>query len=55
MTKHDDQLIAMLLGDRRRTPALACWLGTLDGRRQLGAYRRTLAALDRTAVKVDFP
>jgi methylated-DNA-[protein]-cysteine S-methyltransferase len=47
MTKHDDELIALLLGDRRRSPALARWLGTLEGRRELNAYRRTLTLLDR--------
>lgn len=47
MPKHDDALIAMLLGDRRRAPELARWLGTPAGRRELAAYRRTLAALER--------
>jgi methylated-DNA-[protein]-cysteine S-methyltransferase len=47
MTTHDDELIALLLGDRRRSPALARWLGTLEGRRELRAYRRTLDALAR--------
>src|SRR5206468_4061876 len=47
MTTHDDDLIALLLGDRRRSPALARWLGTLEGRRELRAYRRTLAALEQ--------
>src|SRR5207245_1376083 len=47
MTRHDDELIALLLGDRRRSPALARWLGTLEGRRELRAYRRTLDALQQ--------
>ena len=47
MTTHDDELIALLLGDRRRSPALARWLGTLEGRRELRAYRRTLDALQQ--------
>src|SRR5437899_2588180 len=47
MTRHDDELIAFLLGDRRRSPALARWLGTLEGRRELRAYRRTLDALQQ--------
>src|SRR5258705_234781 len=47
MTRHDDELIALLLGDRRRSPALTRWLGTLEGRRELRAYRRTLDALQQ--------
>src|SRR3989441_8814991 len=47
MTTHDDELIALLLGDRRRSPALMRWLGTLEGRRELRAYRRTLDALQQ--------
>ena len=47
MTTHDDELIAMLLGDRRRSPELARWLGTRQGRNELAAYRRTLEALER--------
>jgi len=47
MTTYEDDLIALLLGDRRRSPALARWLGTLEGRRELRAYRRTLAALEQ--------
>src|SRR5207237_258311 len=46
MTRHDDELIALLLGDRRRSAALGRWLGTLEGRRELAAYRRTLEALE---------
>ena len=46
MTRHDDELIALLLGDRRRSRALGRWLGTLEGRRELAAYRRTLEALE---------
>ena len=46
MTRHDDELIALLLGDRRRSAALGRWLGTLEGRRELAAYRRTLGALE---------
>src|SRR5207249_1760371 len=45
MITHDDELIALLLGDRRRSAALGRWLGTLEGRRELAAYRRTLEAL----------
>src|SRR5437870_7171143 len=47
MTGHEDDLIALLLGDRRRSPALVRWLGTLAGRRELRAYRRTLDALQQ--------
>src|SRR5207247_1438276 len=32
-------------GDRRHSPALGRWLGTLEGRRELRSYRRTLEAL----------
>src|SRR2546430_6119459 len=46
MTRHDDELIALLLDDRRCSPALGRWLGTLEGRRELAAYRRTLEALE---------
>jgi len=46
MITHDDELIALLLGDRRRSRALGRWLGTLEGRRELAAYRRTLEALE---------
>ena len=46
MTRHDDELIALLLGDRRRSAALGRWLGTLEGRRELAAYRRTLEVLE---------
>jgi methylated-DNA-[protein]-cysteine S-methyltransferase len=47
MTKHDQALIAMLLGDAPPAPALARWLETEPGRRELAAYRRGLAAFDR--------
>src|SRR5438046_1511802 len=46
MTRHDDELIALLLDDRRCSPALGRWLGTLEGRRELAAYRRTLEVLE---------
>ena len=46
MITHDDELIALLLGDRRRSAALGRRLGTLEGRRELAAYRRTLGALE---------
>jgi len=39
-------LIAMLLGDAPASPALERWLATDAGRRELAAYRRTLAALE---------
>ena len=44
-TPHD-ALIAMLLGDAPASPALVRWLATDAGRRELAAYRRTLAALE---------
>ena len=47
MTKHEQAVIAMLLGDAPAPPELARWLETERGRRELAAYRRTLAALDR--------
>src|SRR5437667_422581 len=43
MMTHDDELIALLLGDRRRSPALTRWLGTLEGRRGLRAAARVPA------------
>ena len=46
MTKHDDDLIAMVLGDHRPSPALGRWLATRAGRRELVAYRRVLGTLD---------
>jgi methylated-DNA-[protein]-cysteine S-methyltransferase len=46
MTKHDDDLIATVLGDRRFSPALERWLATRAGQRELAAYRRVLATLD---------
>ena len=48
MTKHDQALIAMLLGDAPPSPTLVRWLETDRGQREAAAYRRTLAALDRT-------
>ena len=47
-TPHD-ALIAMLLGDAPASPALERWLATDAGRRELAAYRRTLAAFERVA------
>lgn len=47
MTTHDEELIGMLLGDRPRSPDLARWLATPEGRHELAAYRRTLGALER--------
>jgi len=47
MKKHDDGLIAMLLGDARPSPALRRWLETAPGRREIAAYRQTLGALHR--------
>jgi methylated-DNA-[protein]-cysteine S-methyltransferase len=46
MNPRETELIAMLLGDARPTPALRRWLGTVEGRRELAAYRRTLDALN---------
>jgi methylated-DNA-[protein]-cysteine S-methyltransferase len=48
MTPRETELIAMLIGDAKPTPALRRWLGTVEGRRELAAYRRTLAALNAT-------
>lgn len=42
-----DELIALLLGDGVPSPRTRHWLGTVEGRREIGAYRRTLRALDR--------
>ena len=46
MKKHDD-LIAMLLGDARPSPALERWLETDEGRHELAAYREALGGLAR--------
>ncbi len=46
MTKRDEELIAMLLGDTRPSAALERWLTTGDGRRERAAYRQALGALD---------
>jgi methylated-DNA-[protein]-cysteine S-methyltransferase len=45
MTKHDD-LIATVLGDRRPSAAVARWLATPAGRRELSGYQRVLRTLD---------
>jgi methylated-DNA-[protein]-cysteine S-methyltransferase len=45
MKKHDDGLIAMLLGEAPASPELARWLATQAGRRELAAYRQVLDAL----------
>ena len=45
MKSRDDALIAMLLGDVEPSAALARWLESEEGRRELAAYRRTLGAL----------
>jgi O-6-methylguanine DNA methyltransferase len=55
MTKHDhlsDDLIAMVLRDRRPSPALERWLATRAGQRELTAYRRVLGTLDALHGKV---
>jgi len=49
MSTRHDALVAMLLGDAPASPALARWLATDAGRRELAAYRRTLVALDHVA------
>ena len=46
MKKHDD-LIAMLLGDARPSPALERWLETDEGQHELAAYREALDGLTR--------
>jgi len=46
MKKHDD-LIAVLLGDARPSPALERWLDSDEGRREREAYRRALDGLGR--------
>ncbi len=45
MTRHEDALIATLLGDAARSRALARWLETVEGRCALVTYRRALDAL----------
>jgi methylated-DNA-[protein]-cysteine S-methyltransferase len=47
MTRRDDQLIAVLLGDARPSPDLERWLETPEGRRESRAYRQALGALGR--------
>jgi len=46
-TRHDDQIIAMLLGDAPPSPALDVWLRSPAGRRELAAYRRALGTFTR--------
>jgi len=46
METREKDLIAMLLGDAPPTPELRRWLDTVEGRRQLAAYRRTLETVD---------
>jgi methylated-DNA-[protein]-cysteine S-methyltransferase len=55
MTGNEQALIAMLLGDAPPDAGLRRWLGTLEGRRALGAYRRTLARLDTLPATGDAP
>lgn len=45
MKRRDVELIAAVLGDCRPGPKLARWLATEEGRRELAAHRRALAAL----------
>ena len=47
MTKRDDELIGVLLGEAPAGPTLARWLATDAGRRELALYRRALAAFER--------
>ncbi len=47
MKAQDDALIAVLLGDAKPSQALARWLATPSGRRELAAYRQTLATLQQ--------
>jgi methylated-DNA-[protein]-cysteine S-methyltransferase len=47
MSKHEHELIAMLLGDAAPSPPLERWLATAEGARALAAYRRTLGDLER--------
>ena len=57
MTRHDDQIIAMLLGDAPASPALEAWLRSPAGRRELTAYRQALGAFTRLygAIRVPRP
>ena len=47
-----DALIAMLLGDAPASPALARWLETDVGRRELVAYRRTLVDVSAVIAQI---
>jgi methylated-DNA-[protein]-cysteine S-methyltransferase len=47
MNQREKELIAVVLGDAKPSPALKRWLETEEGRRELDAYRRTLSAVER--------
>jgi methylated-DNA-[protein]-cysteine S-methyltransferase len=53
--KHDDALIAMLLGDASVSATLERWLATETGGRELAAYRQALGALARLYGEVRAP
>ena len=55
MSKRDDELIAVVLGDARPSAELARWLATDEGRGELGAYRQALGVLDRVYRDVRVP
>lgn len=46
MKKYDDELIPVILGEAEPSPELNRWLDTLEGRRELAAYHKTLEALN---------
>ena len=49
MEQREKEIIAFLLGDATPSPRTRRWLTTMEGRREILAYRRTLRALDRLA------
>jgi methylated-DNA-[protein]-cysteine S-methyltransferase len=48
-THRENDIIALLLDDITPSTRTTRWLGTLEGRRLLASYRRSLAAFDRFA------
>jgi methylated-DNA-[protein]-cysteine S-methyltransferase len=55
MSTRETELIAILLGDAPPSPAMTRWLTTAAGRRELGAYEKTLRALRRLYGAVRVP
>ncbi len=47
MTKHTDELIALVLGEAKPSPELKRWLATPAGQREFKAYQRAVGALNQ--------